>query len=101
MLLYPETQARAQAELDEVLGRSRLPDFGNDEYELPYIKAIVLEVLRWMPVTPLGSSSHSLSAETATDDVTGVPHLVTQEDEYQGYRIPAGSIVFANTWYAR
>ncbi|KDQ22111.1 hypothetical protein PLEOSDRAFT_1079619 [Pleurotus ostreatus PC15] len=81
MLLYPETQARAQAELDEVLDRSRLPDFGNDEYELPYIKAIVLEVLRWMPVTPLG-----------------VPHLVTQEDEYKGYRIPAGSIVFANTW---
>ncbi|KAG9218407.1 hypothetical protein CCMSSC00406_0007992 [Pleurotus cornucopiae] len=81
MLLYPETQARAQAELDEVLGRSRLPDFGNDEYELPYIKAIVLEVLRWMPVTPLG-----------------VPHLVTQDDEYRGYRIPAGSIVFANTW---
>ncbi|KAF9490916.1 cytochrome P450 [Pleurotus eryngii] len=77
MLLYPETQARAQAELDEVLGRSRLPDFGNDEYELPYVKAIVLEALRWMPVTPLGSS---------------------HKEEYKGYRIPAGSIVFANTW---
>ena len=28
-----------------------------------------------------------------------LPHQVFEEDIYAGYRIPAGSTVFANTWY--
>jgi hypothetical protein len=30
--------------------------------------------------------------------LTAVLHVATAEDEYKGYRIPAGSIVFANAW---
>lgn len=52
MVLYPAVQAKAQAELDGVCPR-RLPDF--DDYDaLPYIKAIMLEALRWQPVVPEG-----------------------------------------------
>lgn len=52
-LLYPETQAKAQAELDAVVGHTRLPNF-DDRPRLPYIDAILLEALRWNPVGPTG-----------------------------------------------
>lgn len=53
MLLYPEVQRKAQAELDRIC-IERLPDF--DDYDsLPYIEAIFLEALRWNPVVPEGS----------------------------------------------
>ena len=44
MLLFPEVQKKAQEELDRVL-QGRLPEF-QDEPNLPYISAIVKEVLR-------------------------------------------------------
>ena len=46
MLAYPETQALAYAELDAVVGRTRLPTFA-DLPHLPYIRAMVKELLRW------------------------------------------------------
>jgi len=48
MLAYPETQARAQAELDAVVGRARLPTFA-DLPLLTYTHSMVKEVLRWKP----------------------------------------------------
>ena len=54
MVLYPEAQRKAQAELDDVVGTHRLPDF-TDEIKLPYVTALMKEVLRWRPVAPLGS----------------------------------------------
>ncbi|KAK7044456.1 cytochrome p450 [Favolaschia claudopus] len=77
MTLYPEVQKKAQAAIDEVVGRDRLPDF---EDNIPYIDAVVHEVLRWRPV------------------VTGAPHAVMEDDIYKGYHIPAGSIVIGNAW---
>jgi cytochrome P450 len=53
MTLYPEVQRKAQAEIDRVIGNSRLPDY-SDQDELPYVDAVLKEVLRWHPVTPLG-----------------------------------------------
>ncbi len=52
-LLYPEVQAKAQAEIDAVVGHTRLPNF-DDRAQLPYINAVVLEALRWNPVVPMG-----------------------------------------------
>ena len=48
MLLYPEIQRKAQAEVDRVVGRDRLPEF-SDEPSLPYITALVKEVLWFVP----------------------------------------------------
>jgi hypothetical protein len=28
----------------------------------------------------------------------GVPHVLTVEDEYRGYRLPAGSVVIGHVW---
>jgi cytochrome P450 len=53
MALHPEIQRKAHAELDAVLDGTRLPTF-DDENELPYVGAIVKEVFRWNPISPLG-----------------------------------------------
>jgi cytochrome P450 len=55
MVLYPEVQARAQAEIDSVIGEAigRLPDW-DDRASMPYINAVIQETLRWFPVVPLG-----------------------------------------------
>ena len=54
MTLFPEAQRTAQAELDSVIGGDRLPTL-RDREELPYMEALVKEVLRWQPVTPIGT----------------------------------------------
>lgn len=63
MVLYPEVQAKAQEEIDRVVGNNRLPHF-EDRANLPYIEAVFLETLRWHPVSPMGQLA-SLYAEDA------------------------------------
>ena len=53
MAMYPDAQKRAQRELDEVVGRTRVPSFA-DMPRLPYIKAMVKEIIRWSSVIPPG-----------------------------------------------
>jgi len=48
MLLYPDSQKKAQSELDRILG-GRLPEF-TDENDLPYIAALIKETLRYVPI---------------------------------------------------
>ncbi|KAJ7221702.1 cytochrome P450 [Mycena pura] len=80
ILSNPEAQKKAQAEIDAVVGTDRLPDF-DDEPNLPYVAALMKESMRWRNVTPIA-----------------IPHYLPVEDEYKGYRLPAGSIVIPNTW---
>jgi len=55
MLHHPEVQRKAQAELDRVLYHSgRLPGY-EDQPDLPYITAVMKEVLRWQPLAPIGT----------------------------------------------
>ena len=56
MVLYPEVQAKAQAEIDKVIGRDRLPQV-SDRASLPYVEAVMMETLRWHPVVPLRTYS--------------------------------------------
>ena len=63
MILHPDIQSKIQAELDAVVGRSRLPDF-SDRENLPYVNAVYKELLRWYPILPLG-----------------IPHRAVREDE--------------------
>ena len=53
MTLYPEVMVKAQEQIDAVVGRDRVPSFADQE-RLPYVGAIVKEVLRWRPVGPMG-----------------------------------------------
>ena len=75
MALFPDVQQKAQAELDRVVGQSRLPDFDDIE-NIPYIRAVAMETMRWMPVVPFS-----------------IPHRVLTDDTYNGYHIPEGAII--------
>jgi len=55
MSLHPEVQRKAQKEIDRVVGHDRLPD-AQDRKNLPYVDAIMKEVMRLNPVAPLGES---------------------------------------------
>jgi hypothetical protein len=58
MIMFPEVQKKAQAEIDQVTGGTRMPDFGDRE-SMVYLEATYREVLRWCEVTPLGENSPS------------------------------------------
>lgn len=81
MLANPDIQKRAQAELDTVVGRSRVPTF-SDVPSLPYIQAMAKETLRWRPPLPLS-----------------IPHSTTEDDWYDGMFIPKGTICLPNLWH--
>lgn len=55
MLLNPEVQRRAQAEIDSIVGTGRLPDF-SDRPSLPYVKAVMYETMRYALDMPFISS---------------------------------------------
>ncbi|KAI0066941.1 cytochrome P450 [Artomyces pyxidatus] len=80
IVTHPEVQKRAQAEIDAVVGRGRVPTF-SDLPHLPYINATIKEVLRWRSLTPLG-----------------IPHRSIEDDWYKGMFIPKGTICIANVW---
>lgn len=45
MLLYPDVQTRAREALDQAIGSDQLPGLA-DQSDLPYITAVMKEVLR-------------------------------------------------------
>ncbi|KAJ7912219.1 cytochrome P450 [Mycena leptocephala] len=96
MLANPEAQKKAQLEIDSVTSQRRLPDFG-DEDSLPYVSALVKEVLRWRPVAPIGLQ-YLISRRLHIENSLRYPSFFACEDEYCGYRIPANSIVIGNVW---
>jgi len=81
MVLYPKFQKTAQAELDAIIGKGRLPEFNNFD-DLPYIRALCMEVHHWCQVVPLG-----------------LPHQLMEDDVYGEYFIPKGTIVVGNSWF--
>ncbi|KAG9316893.1 cytochrome P450 [Chiua virens] len=80
MVLFPEVQAKAQAELDAVVGSERLPSF-NDRDSLPYVNAVCKELLRWHCITPLSMA-----------------HVATEDIYSDGFLIPKGSWIIGNAW---
>ena len=97
MTLYPEIQKRAQAQIDHVIGTNRLPSF-QDRDNLPYVDALMKEVYRWNPVAPLGECLLNRAVDAIWRIILGVPHRLTEDDEYEGHLIPKGSVVVANIW---
>jgi cytochrome P450 len=78
MALHPEAQRRAQREIDDVVGQSRLPNL-TDKERLPYLNALILEVQRRLPIGNIG-----------------IPHVAAEDDEINGYFIPRGAMVMVN-----
>ncbi|KAF5541725.1 oxidoreductase [Fusarium mexicanum] len=80
MTLFPAAQKKAQDEIDEVIGTARLPTL-SDRQNLPYVNALVKEVLRWHPVGPMC-----------------LPHTTSQDDVIDGLLIPKGAMILPNIW---
>ena len=78
--MHPEVQTKAQEEIDRVIGTNRVPEIA-DRPNLPYLDAMVKEVLRWHPVAPMC-----------------LPHMTTEEDIIEGYFIPKGTHLVPNIW---
>ncbi|XP_073433816.1 cholesterol 24-hydroxylase-like [Dendrobates tinctorius] len=76
---YPEVLAKAQAEVDEVIGSKRDVAF-EDLKKLRYLTQVLKETLRLYPTAP------------------GTSRLSVEEIVVEGVRIPAGSNVMFNTY---
>ncbi|XP_046679471.1 probable cytochrome P450 304a1 isoform X1 [Homalodisca vitripennis] len=80
LLQYPEVQAKAQQEVDNVVGRSRLPNL-DDRKNMPYTEAVLREVMRRETLAALA-----------------LPHLCTEDTYFYGYFIPKDTMVLPNLW---
>ncbi|KAJ3489919.1 hypothetical protein NLI96_g1776 [Meripilus lineatus] len=76
---YPHEQAKVQAQLDSIVGRTRAPNF-DDQNELPLVTAFLWEAHRWRPVS------------------NGAPHRALRDIAWNGYVIPSGATVLGNHW---
>eukprot|EP00253_Pinus_taeda_P023116 PITA_23116 len=82
LVLNPDAQKKAQAELDAVVGRERSVK-DSDIPNLPYVQAVVKEALRMHPPGPLLSW-----ARLSTEDV----------NMGDGMCVPAGTTAMVNMW---
>lgn len=80
LLKHPRLQRDLQAELDRVVGRSRLPT-AEDRPHLPLLEAFIYETLRYTSFVPIT-----------------IPHATTDDVELEGFHIPKGTVVFINQW---
>ncbi|NXI36888.1 CP1B1 protein, partial [Galbula dea] len=80
LLKHPRHQRHLQAELDRVVGRSRLPT-AEDRPRLPLLEAFIYETLRYSSFVPIT-----------------IPHATTDDVELEGFHIPKGTVVFINQW---
>ena len=63
MIKWPQVQKKAHEELDAVIGEDRSPVW-LDYSQLPFVRMIIKEVMRWRPVTPL-AFPHCLAEGTS------------------------------------
>ncbi|KAF8169163.1 cytochrome P450 [Mycena galopus ATCC 62051] len=95
MLAFSWVQKKAQAEVDSIAGGQAF----EDKDSMPYISRAVKEVLRWRNVSPFGMlDPFGYYLAMLTYSLQAMPRLLATEDEYRGYRLPAGSLVFGNAW---
>ncbi|KAI3737188.1 hypothetical protein L2E82_27183 [Cichorium intybus] len=80
LLNHPEVLQKAQSEIDQVVGKDRLVD-ESDITNLPYLRCIINETLRFKPAGPLL-----------------VPHEASEDCVIGGYNIPGGTMVIVNQW---
>ncbi|KAG5638673.1 hypothetical protein H0H81_011053 [Sphagnurus paluster] len=90
VILHPECQVKAQAELDAVVGPERLPEFG-DRHSLPYLECLLHETLRQVErfIDRIDGKLNAVRTKA-------IPHLAVNDDIYRGMFIPKGSLVIGN-----
>ena len=98
MALHPDKLKLAHEELDRVVGVDRLPTI-SDRGRLPYVNAIIKETMRWHPALPLSEVHPRGVVDFLLTTSTGIARCTSEDDLYEGYDIPKGTIVMPNVWY--
>jgi len=80
LLHYSEVQTKIQAEIDSVVGKSRLPCL-SDKNSMPYTEAFTMELMRITTIVSFG-----------------VPHCATEDVMFHGYFIPKGTGILAGLY---
>ncbi|XP_046567027.1 farnesoate epoxidase-like [Haliotis rubra] len=81
MILHrPDIQQKLQKEISEAIG-DRVPSL-KDHMNTPYFDAFLFEMMRYTSQLPLG-----------------LPHMIREEIEYNGCRIPEKSMLLPNLYY--
>ncbi|KAL9227324.1 hypothetical protein vseg_003024 [Gypsophila vaccaria] len=80
LIRHPKILSQVQQELDSVVGRDRLMTEA-DLPNLPYFQAVIKEVFRLHPSTPLS-----------------LPRIATEACEINGYHIPKNATLLVNVW---
>ncbi|XP_072043720.1 cytochrome P450 2J6-like [Amphiura filiformis] len=78
MLLYPDIQERVQEEIDNVVGRNRLPIL-SDKTHLPYTEAVILEIQRHASVVHIT-----------------LPRYIQKDVSFRGHILPEGCMILIN-----
>ncbi|XP_060567041.1 cytochrome P450 2C42-like [Ruditapes philippinarum] len=78
LMSHPEVQQKLQKEIDDVIGRDRRPTL-DDRAKCKYIDAVAMEVQRLITIIPLSG-----------------PHICKPNIQFEGYDIPANSMVLPN-----
>lgn len=81
LMKRPEVQTKIQEELDDVIGRDRLPTI-EDRPNCKYLDAVGMEIQRLITIIPLSG-----------------PHICRPNIQFEGYDIPANSMVLPNLNY--
>lgn len=80
MALYPNIQERVHQEIDSVLANGRSATL-EDRQRMPYVEAVLHEVLRFCNIVPLG-----------------IFRATSQDANVNGYTIPKGTMVITNLY---
>ncbi|XP_014674453.1 PREDICTED: cytochrome P450 2C25-like [Priapulus caudatus] len=78
LVKHPDVYKKVQAEIDDVIGRGRLPSM-SDKAKMTYTEATIFEIQRLGNIVPLS-----------------IPHVCTEAFELNGYNIPAETRVLGN-----
>ncbi|XP_045191775.2 steroid 17-alpha-hydroxylase/17,20 lyase-like [Mercenaria mercenaria] len=81
LLSHPEYISDIQTEIDGVVGLDRVPE-EEDQAKMPFSRAVVYEVLRYVSHTSLG-----------------LPHLLTKDYTLNTYHFKKNDIFLSNVWH--
>ena len=81
LIAYPDCKTKICIEIDRVIGKARPPSL-SDRKHMPYTKAFLMEVHRYITIGPLA-----------------VPRVCTSDVTFEGYHIKKDTVIYPNLWF--